>query len=1478
MNTTNDFRSIRGALHQPIRHLAVGGLVLALGLLASLGNGYATTYVWTNNTVATGILTDPNAWDPIGGPGGSADTFQYLQTGTYTLQITNNVANVGSFQFGAANAGENLILTLDFGTNTFAGLSGDTTSAAGFVFGQTGTSTYYIAVGKMYCTNAAASPSNARLIIGQNSGAPASVVLTNGTVVAGNLVLANDAGATPSKLVISGANSFWSNQTTVSLGNAAGASFNSIVISNSGSMVVLGGFNVGSLSGASFNAVVVDTSGRLVTKNATFNIGATTPGSNNTVTVNGGGVWDNGGQSIAVGNATGLDNSLVVGDSATVSNVTVITINTGSSLAMSGGTFRASSSVNNASGTIKGLGTISGSVSMSGTGTLSPGLGNSVGKLTLASGLGLASSSTTILKLDRGQATSNDLLVVSGATLQGGTLTISNVGASLQGGDTFKILGLGTKFGNFGKTNLPSLDSPLLWNVTQLGPQGIISVVLPPSISGPANQAVLTNTDVTISTVATGAPAPGLRWRRNGGNLTDGATGNGSTISGSTSATLTIFNAQVADSGNYCLVATNFGGAATNCMALTVAVGNTAPTISGLTDQNVIVGQTGTFSASVSGFPLPTQQWQENSVDIPGATNTSVTVANVQLAQSGYVYSIIASNSQGTATNSATLHALVPPTISVQPQSLVVTNTQSASFSVTAAGVPDPGYQWYFNNGLITGATNATYTIASAAPANMGAYKVVVANPAGSVTSSNATLTVNSIMTGVLSPTNGAVNVCRDTLLSIDFGRPIVLRDAGKIRIYNVTNSVTPVDTVDLTLNITNNIPNGMDMQPRTIATETFNTFPVMITNALATIYPHLGVLTSNQTYYVTADPGIFAETNGAFFAGITDTNAWRFTTKTTGPVNPNNVIVAGDGNGDFCTVQGAIDSLPSGNTTYTLISIRDGNYIELVSTRNKNHITLRGQSRKGTIVGYRNSDALNGGTHFRMAFKVWSDDVAIENLTLTNRMPKGGAQAEALMLETNIKRFIFNNAEVDSYQDTILGNTSGSQAYFRDSLVQGDTDFIWGGMNAFFTNCEIRCLSANSHITQARTDAVSNGMAFVDCRLTKAAGVTSNSCDFGRTLGFPEGNIIFMLCRIDNHITGWGDLSNRDWESGNSNLAATATVSYNGTQLTNGDIRVTNAGSVTTWLYGWNPQLAPNIIGQPTNLTVNATETAAFTVSATGIPDPTYQWLKNGTNVLGATSATLIIVNAQANDVAAYSVIVSNASGTVTSDSATLTVVPVGPTASFLASPTNGFAPLAVTFTDTSVGSVPISLAWDFGDSSTTNTAGGGSFVHTYAAGSTYTVTLTASNLVGTASVSATNLITAITPTPFEAWQLLHFNCTTCLQAAASADPDGDGQNNQVEFLTGTDPNSSASALRITSAVRQATNVVITWRTAGGRTNVVQASPGGVNGNYTTNNFADIGASTTIVSGSGDTTTNYTDVAGATNAPTRFYRIRLVP
>ena len=84
------------------------------------------------------------------------------------------------------------------------------------------------------------------------------------------------------------------------------------------------------------------------------------------------------------------------------------------------------------------------------------------------------------------------------------------------------------------------------------------------------------------------------------------------------------------------------------------------------------------------------------------------------------------------------------PTITTQPQSQTVTTGANVQFSVTASGKPTPTYQWYFNGAAISGATNSTFSLASAQSTNAGNYTVTISNSSGSVTSNTATLTVNA--------------------------------------------------------------------------------------------------------------------------------------------------------------------------------------------------------------------------------------------------------------------------------------------------------------------------------------------------------------------------------------------------------------------------------------------------------------------------------------------------------------------------------------------------------------------------------------------------------------------------------------------------------------------------------------------------------------------------------------------------------------
>jgi uncharacterized repeat protein (TIGR02543 family) len=164
--------------------------------------------------------------------------------------------------------------------------------------------------------------------------------------------------------------------------------------------------------------------------------------------------------------------------------------------------------------------------------------------------------------------------------------------------------------------------------------------------------------------------------------------------------------------------------------------------------QTIPTGANVTFSVSASGTTPLSYFWQRNGVLIAGANNSSYTVGNVQLADSGSQFSCVVSNAYG-ITNSlaATLTVLaLPPSITQQPANQAVLVGGTASFSVTATGSLPLNYFWMRNGAFIAGATNSTYTTNNVQLTDSGAqFSCVVSNAYGTTNSQSATLLVSGL-------------------------------------------------------------------------------------------------------------------------------------------------------------------------------------------------------------------------------------------------------------------------------------------------------------------------------------------------------------------------------------------------------------------------------------------------------------------------------------------------------------------------------------------------------------------------------------------------------------------------------------------------------------------------------------------------------------------------------------------------------------
>jgi pectin methylesterase-like acyl-CoA thioesterase len=357
-------------------------------------------------------------------------------------------------------------------------------------------------------------------------------------------------------------------------------------------------------------------------------------------------------------------------------------------------------------------------------------------------------------------------------------------------------------------------------------------------------------------------------------------------------------------------------------------------------------------------------------------------------------------------------------------------------------------------------------------------------------------------------PVPGSAEVCPDPVLRLTFAQTPSLGSAGKIQVRN--SSGTVVASVDM----------AAAQVSETIGTKAL-TLPrrVYVEGRSAVIYLKPKALAYGQTYSVTVDAGAIRPGTSSF--SLTGNTAWRFTTAAAAPAKTSALTVALDGSGDFCTVQGAADAVPANNTAATLITIKDGTYHEVVRVASKHALTLRGESRKGTVIRGVNNNNLNPNTSDRpLVAMSKTNDLTIENLTIRNDTPQGGSQAEALALN-DCDRCVVRDADIISLQDTLLWS---KRVYAKNCYIAGNVDYVWGTGTAYFDQCEIHTSGREGYVVQSRNGSGAYGYVFVDCKLTADAGISGDILARIDVSKYPASHVAYVNCQMGSHISpqGW--------------------------------------------------------------------------------------------------------------------------------------------------------------------------------------------------------------------------------------------------------------------------------------------------------------------------------------------------------------------
>ncbi len=241
---------------------------------------------------------------------------------------------------------------------------------------------------------------------------------------------------------------------------------------------------------------------------------------------------------------------------------------------------------------------------------------------------------------------------------------------------------------------------------------------------------------------------------------------------------------------------------------------------------------------------------------------------------------------------------------------------------------------------------------------------------------------------------------------------------------------------------------------------------------------------------------------------------------------NPDTLVVARDGTGQFRTVDEAIEVCRAFMDYHKVIFVKRGIYKEkLIIPQWLQNIEICGEDRDNTIITYddhaniKTAERPGGiGTFRTYTLRIDGNDITLKNITIENNAAKLG---QAVALHTQGDRLTFVNCRFLGNQDTVYTGMGGTRLYFDGCYIEGTTDFIFGPSTAWFERCTIHCKS-DSYITAASTPRdEAFGYIFNECTVTAVANVSK------LFLGRPwrdYGYTLFMHCELPAQIRpeGW--------------------------------------------------------------------------------------------------------------------------------------------------------------------------------------------------------------------------------------------------------------------------------------------------------------------------------------------------------------------
>ena len=714
-----------------------------------------------------------------------------------------------------------------------------------------------------------------------------------------------------------------------------------------------------------------------------------------------------------------------------------------------------------------------------------------------------------------------------------------------------------------------------------------------------------------------------------------------------------------------------------------------APTFAtGPTNVTVLAGGSAAFSVTGgSGSPAPLYFWQKNNAPlanggrISGANSPNLTISGTVAGDAG-TYSCLVSNIAGTVAATATLTVIVPPTIDSQSPPAGPFSAGSGgtiSLSVTAHASNPINYQWKKNTismsnvGHASGVTTSSLTLTGIDATDAATYSCHLSNADGIADSAAVILSLVNGPTIVTQPAPQNVALGSNATFTVTAAGSSLAyqwkkgstslsnggRISGAISSALGISSVVDADASSYSCLVTNlgGSTNTVSVALTVVHAPVITTQPASQVAAIGGTVPFHVVATGTSPSYQWKKNGSVLN-NGGDFSGVTTPDLSVHVTSLADvafyTVTVSNLAGSVTSSGAVLRVNQSpasfvetFESYPYNQDPINYGRINgtalDRNYGDFpaspwwgqappnfcVYASGQDGVTAHGGSQMagaafGTVTGGDNDESF-----YNLAYRLNSGQVYYGNIMLDWYFSDPGtADASDQLTLANFGSGIPGNVDSSNYlipgspiQNLFIGTWQGGDVTKYQVGIMGATGGTAGSISANISGTTQYFDTAVPRTTDWHHARIVVGPADPATQVANVGFFIDDMSNAAFSMALPAGHVGFNAI----HMVG-------------------ATIFAGGASETSGFFDDVSFQAVND----------PCIVQQPVSLTNDYLTTATFTVVAMGT---SYQWLKNGSAITGATSSTLTLNSVSSRDAASYTCVVTGANGSLTSSAATLTV-----------------------------------------------------------------------------------------------------------------------------------------------------------------------------------------------------------------------------